>query len=102
MSCRTDLSQMLSVLLKSFINMSCRTYMCQIISVLLQSVINMSCRTDLCQMISMLFQTLLNSTKHLDKSFSYRFVLPWLGTGLLTSTGERNQHRTQKCVRNVR
>jgi len=41
-------------------------------------------------MISVLLQTLINSTKHLDKSFTYKFVLPWLGTGLLTSTGKRD------------
>jgi len=94
MSCRTDLCQMISVLLQGVINMSCRTDLCQMISVLLQGVINMSCKTDLCQMISVLLQTLVNSTRHLDKSFVYTFLMPWLGTGLLTSTGEKYQHRS--------
>jgi hypothetical protein len=88
MSCKTDLCQLISVLLQSVINMSCRTDLCQLISVLLQSVINMSCRTDLCQLISVLLQTFVNSTKHLNKSYNIRFIIPWLGTGLLTATGE--------------
>jgi hypothetical protein len=83
----TDLCQ-ICVLLQSAIIMSFSTDLCQMISVLLQSAIIMSFSTDLCQMISVLLQSLINSTKHLDKSLSYRFLLPWLGTGLLTSTGE--------------
>ncbi|KAL0973928.1 hypothetical protein UPYG_G00213080 [Umbra pygmaea] len=31
----------------------------------------------------------LQSSKHLDKSWFYRFLHPWLGTGLLTSTGDK-------------
>ena len=88
--------QMISVLLQIVTNMSCRTDLCQLISLLLQNVINMSCRTDLCQLISVLLQALVNSTKHLDKSFIYKFVLPWLGTGLLTSKGETDHHRSTK------
>nr|CAD7431982.1 unnamed protein product [Timema monikensis] len=34
------------------------------------------------------FELLLGSPKHIDKSLSYKFLHPWLGTGLLTSTGE--------------
>ncbi|KAJ4433395.1 Cytochrome P450 4C1, partial [Periplaneta americana] len=34
-------------------------------------------------------EILLNSTKHLDKSMTYRFLHTWLGTGLLTSTGQK-------------
>ena len=96
MSCRTDLCQMISVLLQIFIDMSCRTNLCQMISLLLQIFVDMSCRTDLCQMISVLLQTIVNSTKHFDKSFTYRVVLPWLGTGLLTSTGETDHYRSTK------
>ena len=32
-------------------------------------------------------QVLLNSTSQIDKAFPYTFVWPWLGSGLLTSTG---------------
>ncbi|XP_043918443.1 cytochrome P450 4V2 [Protopterus annectens] len=34
-------------------------------------------------------EAVLNSSRHMDKSFLYRFLQPWLGTGLLTSTGEK-------------
>ena len=32
-------------------------------------------------------QVLLTNTKTLDKAFVYKFLYPWLGEGLLTSTG---------------
>ena len=32
-------------------------------------------------------QILLTNTKMLDKAFFYKFLHPWLGEGLLTSTG---------------
>ncbi|XP_045163547.2 cytochrome P450 4V2-like [Mercenaria mercenaria] len=38
-------------------------------------------------------EPLLNSSKHMDKSSDYRFMYPWLGTGLLTSTGEKWKSR---------
>jgi len=44
------------------------------------SVCNLNCAF-------LLFQVLLSSMKNLDKSFIYRYLHPWLGTGLLTSTG---------------
>ncbi|KAJ8015148.1 hypothetical protein DPEC_G00023140 [Dallia pectoralis] len=31
----------------------------------------------------------LQSSKHIDKAIFYRFLHPWLGTGLLTSTGDK-------------
>lgn len=34
-------------------------------------------------------QPLLNSSIHIDKSLEYQYLQPWLGTGLLTSTGEK-------------
>ncbi|CAC5409593.1 CYP4V2 [Mytilus coruscus] len=34
-------------------------------------------------------EILLNSSKHIDKAQEYRFLHPWLGTGLLTSTGTK-------------
>ncbi|XP_052773305.1 cytochrome P450 4V2-like [Mya arenaria] len=34
-------------------------------------------------------EPLMNSSKHLDKSSDYDFLHSWLGTGLLTSTGEK-------------
>nr|pir cytochrome P450 enzyme, CYP4C39 enzyme - green crab, common shore crab [Carcinus maenas]AAQ93010.1 cytochrome P450 CYP4C39 [Carcinus maenas] len=34
-------------------------------------------------------EVLLSSNKHLDKSRDYNFLHPWLGTGLLTSTGKK-------------
>jgi hypothetical protein len=33
-------------------------------------------------------QVLLNSTSQIDKAYTYRFLWPWLGFGLLTSTGK--------------
>jgi len=38
----------------------------------------------------------MNSTKHIDKSAIYKFFLPLLGTGLVTSTGENCQQRSTK------
>ena len=32
-------------------------------------------------------QVLLSSTSQIDKAYNYRFLWPWLGSGLLTSTG---------------
>jgi len=29
----------------------------------------------------------LSSTSQIDKAYNYRFLWPWLGSGLLTSTG---------------
>ncbi|KYO46087.1 hypothetical protein Y1Q_0021662 [Alligator mississippiensis] len=34
-------------------------------------------------------EIILSSSKHIDKSFAYKFLHPWLGTGLLTSTGDK-------------
>uniref|UniRef100_U5EZ18 Putative cytochrome n=1 Tax=Corethrella appendiculata TaxID=1370023 RepID=U5EZ18_9DIPT len=42
-------------------------------------------------------EQVLNSTKHSEKSFSYRFLHPWLGQGLLTSYGER-WHKHRKII----
>jgi hypothetical protein len=39
----------------------------------------------------LLLQVLLNSTSQIDKGYAYRFVWPWLGSGLLTSTGKVSQ-----------
>jgi hypothetical protein len=36
------------------------------------------------------FQTLLTHNKMLDKSFTYDYLYPWLGEGLLTATGMIN------------
>ncbi|XP_066505317.1 cytochrome P450 4V7 [Hoplias malabaricus] len=38
-------------------------------------------------------EPVLSSSRHLDKSSSYRFLQPWLGTGLLTSTGDKWRSR---------
>ncbi|KAG8592188.1 hypothetical protein GDO81_000430 [Engystomops pustulosus] len=38
-------------------------------------------------------EPLLSSSKHMDKSFAYKFLHPWLGLGLLTSTGEKWRSR---------
>ncbi|CAL8331176.1 unnamed protein product [Lota lota] len=38
-------------------------------------------------------ETLLNNSVHMDKSSSYDFLHPWLGTGLLTSTGTKWRQR---------
>lgn len=34
-------------------------------------------------------QPLLSSSTHIDKSLEYAYLKPWLGTGLLTSSGEK-------------
>ncbi|XP_018420787.1 PREDICTED: cytochrome P450 4V2-like, partial [Nanorana parkeri] len=34
-------------------------------------------------------EPILSTSKHMDKSFAYKFLHPWLGLGLLTSTGEK-------------
>ncbi|XP_062855848.1 cytochrome P450 4V2 [Trichomycterus rosablanca] len=38
-------------------------------------------------------EAVLSNSRHLDKSYSYRFLHPWLGTGLLTSTGDKWRSR---------
>ncbi|XP_069681252.1 cytochrome P450 4C1-like [Periplaneta americana] len=39
-------------------------------------------------------EALLNNTKMIDKAIPYKFLHPWLGTGLLTSTGTKwHSHR---------
>ncbi|XP_077980629.1 cytochrome P450 4V2-like [Glandiceps talaboti] len=38
-------------------------------------------------------EVIFNSNKHITKAFVYDFLHPWLGTGLLTSTGEKWQGR---------
>ncbi|NXU83422.1 CP4V2 protein, partial [Xiphorhynchus elegans] len=38
-------------------------------------------------------EVILNSSKHIEKSYLYDFLHPWLGTGLLTSTGEKWRSR---------
>lgn len=38
-------------------------------------------------------ETILSSTKHIEKSRLYDILLPWFGTGLLTSTGVKWQTR---------
>ncbi|XP_034043668.1 cytochrome P450 4V2-like [Thalassophryne amazonica] len=37
--------------------------------------------------------TVLNNPSHMDKAFAYDFLHPWLGTGLLTSTGRKWRQR---------
>lgn len=38
-------------------------------------------------------EVILSSSKQIDKAFMYKFLHPWLGTGLLTSTGEKWRSR---------
>ncbi|XP_039606896.1 cytochrome P450 4V2-like isoform X1 [Polypterus senegalus] len=38
-------------------------------------------------------EVLLSSSKHIDKSYLYKFLHPWLGKGLLTSTGDKWRSR---------
>ncbi|XKL63085.1 hypothetical protein PGB90_005449 [Kerria lacca] len=41
-----------------------------------------------------MFKVILSNTKNIDKSLTYRFLLPWLGNGLLTSSGSKwHSHR---------
>ncbi|XP_069704237.1 cytochrome P450 4C1-like isoform X2 [Periplaneta americana] len=34
-------------------------------------------------------EVIMNSNKYIDKSYVYEFLIPWMGTGLLSSTGEK-------------
>ncbi|XP_009081963.1 PREDICTED: cytochrome P450 4V2 [Acanthisitta chloris] len=38
-------------------------------------------------------EVILSSSKHIEKSYLYKFLEPWLGTGLLTSTGDKWRSR---------
>uniref|UniRef100_A0A0C9RJA5 Cyp4c3_0 protein n=1 Tax=Fopius arisanus TaxID=64838 RepID=A0A0C9RJA5_9HYME len=38
-------------------------------------------------------EKILSSNRHIDKSFDYNFLRPWLGTGLLTSNGSKWRQR---------
>lgn len=38
-------------------------------------------------------EVMLSSSRHIEKSYAYIFLHPWLGTGLLTSTGEKWRSR---------
>ncbi|KAL2098086.1 hypothetical protein ACEWY4_007293 [Coilia grayii] len=38
-------------------------------------------------------ETVLSNPVHMDKAYVYKFLLPWLGTGLLTSTGDKWRRR---------
>ncbi|XP_035274432.1 cytochrome P450 4V2 [Anguilla anguilla] len=38
-------------------------------------------------------EMVLNNPKHMDKAYAYKFLHPWLGTGLLTSTGDKWRRR---------
>jgi hypothetical protein len=39
--------------------------------------------------IGIFSQPILSSPKHIDKSGDYTYLHPWLGTGLLTSYGQK-------------
>lgn len=43
-------------------------------------------------------ELLLSSTKHIDKSDDYKYLHPWLGTGLLTSTGDKWRVRRKQLT----
>jgi hypothetical protein len=38
------------------------------------------------------FQAVLSSMTVLDKAWSYKYVIPWLGTGLLTGSGKWTEY----------
>lgn len=42
-------------------------------------------------------QPILNSSVHNDKSYEYTFLLPWLGTGLVTATGKLQYDIKSEC-----
>lgn len=41
-------------------------------------------------------EPIIGSIKHVDKSQDYRFLHPWLGTGLLTSAGRMHMKNKKK------
>ncbi|XP_017774205.1 PREDICTED: cytochrome P450 4C1-like [Nicrophorus vespilloides] len=43
------------------------------------------------------FEILLKDTKNIRKSRTYDFIIPWLGTGLVTSTGD-HWHKHRKLI----
>lgn len=43
--------------------------------------------------IASIFQKIMTNSKHTEKSFIYNFLHPWLGTGLITSYGEKHLAR---------
>lgn len=43
-------------------------------------------------------EPLLNSTEHITKSFFYKFHQPWLGTGLVLSTGKKWKTRRKQIT----
>jgi hypothetical protein len=44
-------------------------------------------------------QIVLSSTSVIDKGYTYRFLWPWLGSGLLTSTGKVIEQQSVLFVR---
>ncbi|KAM3939830.1 cytochrome P450 4V2-like [Leptodactylus fuscus] len=42
-------------------------------------------------------EPVLSTSKHMDKAYPYKFLHPWLGTGLLTSTGKK-WHSRRKMI----
>jgi len=55
-----------------------------------------------CFDFKLLFQKILNSTIHIDKNLEYNLLLPFIGTGLVTSSGKNCLKKkllyTQKLV----
>ncbi|KAJ6644110.1 Cytochrome P450 4c3 [Pseudolycoriella hygida] len=43
------------------------------------------------------FESVMTSTKHIQKANAYNVVIPWLGTGLVVSTGEK-WHKDRKLL----
>ena len=35
------------------------------------------------------FESILSSTKHIEKNFGYKFLIPWIGEGILISGGKK-------------
>jgi len=46
--------------------------------------------TKFINLFQLLFQQILNSSIHIDKNLEYDLLLPFIGTGLVTSSGKNN------------
>jgi len=51
--------------------------------------LHLGCRPNLVVSSPQAYEKILSSSKHINKGYDYKFLWPWLGKGLLTSTGAK-------------